>query len=296
MRILKIPCIRPFSASARSKFLIAGVAIVCFTTLSVWGTPGAGFLFNIILSRGSMLTSAHEDIFVETDTVNGSPTPNNNQGDNWSVKFKTSGPSDIAVQDVALDTGGFSGWHYHPGLLLATVMGSPARNPKTVHFADYILDFETAELRRNGTRIILQDQPFQILTTLIESQGRLVTREELIKKLWPDGTFVDFDQSLNRAVGRLREALGDNAEHPRFVETLPRRGYRFVAPLNARTEACESVSGSVEEVNIGRQGELQQVERAALTRLPNWWRPKILVLLVASHGNCRMASLTTPSS
>jgi len=122
MRILKIPCIRPFSASARSKFLIAGVAIVCFTTLSVWGTPGAGFLFNIILSRGSMLTSAHEDIFVETDTVNGSPTPNNNQGDNWSVKFKTSGPSDIAVQDVALDTGGFSGWHYHPGLLLATVM------------------------------------------------------------------------------------------------------------------------------------------------------------------------------
>ena len=108
-------------------------------------------------------------------------------------------------------------------------MGSPARNPQIVHFADYILDLQTAELRRNGTPITLQDQPFQILATLIEAQGRLVTREELTKRLWPTGTFVDFDQSLNRAVGRLREALGDDAEHPRFVETLPRRGYRFVA-------------------------------------------------------------------
>ena len=93
-------------------------------------------------------------------------------------------------------------------------MGSPARNPHIIKFANYTLDLETAELRRNGTKIVLQDQPFQILTTLIESPGRLVTRGELIKRLWPTGIFVDYDQSLNRAVARLREGLGDNAERP----------------------------------------------------------------------------------
>jgi len=110
-------------------------------------------------------------------------------------------------------------------------MGTPARNLQIVRFADYVLDLETAELRRNGTKVILQEQPFQILTTLIESQGRLVAREELIKKLWPNGTFVDYEQSLNKAVARLREALGDHAEDPQFVETFPRKGYRFVAPI-----------------------------------------------------------------
>ena len=110
-------------------------------------------------------------------------------------------------------------------------MGTPARNPRIVHFADYVLDLQTAELSRNGKKVILQEQPFQILTTLIESQGRLVTREELIKRLWASGTFVDYDQSLNKAVARLREALGDHAEDPQFVETFPRKGYRFVVPI-----------------------------------------------------------------
>lgn len=107
-------------------------------------------------------------------------------------------------------------------------MRSPAHDQKTVRFADYVLNLQTAELRRNGTKILLQGQPFQILTTLLESPGELVTREELIKKLWPTGTFVDFDQSLNKAMARLREALRDDAENPRFVETVPRRGYRFI--------------------------------------------------------------------
>jgi quercetin dioxygenase-like cupin family protein len=79
------------------------------------------FPFNIILSRGTVPTDVHQNIRIETDEVDGS-TPNNNQGDNWSVKLKTSGPSDLVVQDVALSPGGFSGWHYHPGLLLVTVM------------------------------------------------------------------------------------------------------------------------------------------------------------------------------
>jgi DNA-binding winged helix-turn-helix (wHTH) protein len=86
-------------------------------------------------------------------------------------------------------------------------MGSPARNLQVVRFADYTLDLVTAELCRNGSKVILQDQTFQVLNTLLESPGQLVSREELIKRLWPSGTFVDFDQSLNKAVARLREVF-----------------------------------------------------------------------------------------
>jgi len=110
-------------------------------------------------------------------------------------------------------------------------MGPSDRNPQAIHFADYSLDLRTAELCRNGDKVTLQDQPFQILTALLETPGQLVTREELIKRLWPSGTFVDFDQSLNKAVARLREALYDSADNPRFVETLPRRGYRWIGTV-----------------------------------------------------------------
>jgi TolB-like protein/DNA-binding winged helix-turn-helix (wHTH) protein len=109
-------------------------------------------------------------------------------------------------------------------------MGSNVRNLQVVHFADCTLDLQTAELCRNGIKVTLQDQPFQILVTLLENPGQLVTREELIRVLWPAGTFVDFDQSLNKAMARLRETLGDDAENPKFVETLPRKGYRWVGP------------------------------------------------------------------
>ncbi len=110
-------------------------------------------------------------------------------------------------------------------------MSLPAESQPLIRFGDFLLDCETAELRRNGNKSSLQGQPLQILVVLLENPGRLVTREELKKKLWPSDTFVDFDQSLNRAVNRLREALGDSAENPRYVETLPRRGYRFIAPV-----------------------------------------------------------------
>jgi DNA-binding winged helix-turn-helix (wHTH) protein/Tol biopolymer transport system component len=103
---------------------------------------------------------------------------------------------------------------------------------RQVHFGEFQLDLDTAELRNNGTRSSLVGQPLQILTVLLERPGELVTREELKKKLWPGDTFVDFDQSLNKAVNRLREALKDSAESPRFIETLPRRGYRFVGLLS----------------------------------------------------------------
>ena len=98
-------------------------------------------------------------------------------------------------------------------------------------FGVFEADVRTGELRKHGIRLRLPDQAFAVLVALLERPGELVTREELVKRLWPDGTFVDYDHSLNTAVNRLRETLGDSAETPRFIETLPRRGYRFVGPV-----------------------------------------------------------------
>ena len=102
---------------------------------------------------------------------------------------------------------------------------------KTLRFAVFEVDPAAGELRKNGNRIRLQEQPFQILVSLLDRAGEVVTREELREKLWPADTFVDFDHSLNTAIAKLREALGDSASNPRYVETLARRGYRFLAPV-----------------------------------------------------------------
>jgi DNA-binding winged helix-turn-helix (wHTH) protein len=98
-------------------------------------------------------------------------------------------------------------------------------------FGVFEADSTTGELRRNGVRVKLHAQPFQVLFMLLERPGELLTREEISRELWPEGTFVDYEHSVNSAVNRLREALGDKAANPRFVETLARRGYRFVAPV-----------------------------------------------------------------
>jgi DNA-binding winged helix-turn-helix (wHTH) protein len=98
-------------------------------------------------------------------------------------------------------------------------------------FGVFEADVRTGELRKHGIRLRLPDQPFSVLVALLERPGELISREELVKRLWPDGTFVDYDHSLNTAVNRLRETLGDSAETPRFIETLPRRGYRFVGSV-----------------------------------------------------------------
>jgi cholera toxin transcriptional activator len=104
----------------------------------------------------------------------------------------------------------------------------PARRYR---FGVFEVDAATGELRRQGIRVKLNAQPFQVLSMLLERPGQVLTREEISRVLWPDGTFVDFDHGLNAAVNRIREALGDTAGNPRFVETLARRGYRFVAPV-----------------------------------------------------------------
>ena len=94
------------------------------------------------------------------------------------------------------------------------------------------MDSSSGELRRRGLRVKLHAQPFHVLLMLVERPGEIVTREEICRELWPEGTFVDYEHSVNSAVNRLREALGDKATNPRFIETLARRGYRFVAPVD----------------------------------------------------------------
>ena len=100
-----------------------------------------------------------------------------------------------------------------------------------LRFGDIELDRHSGELWRAGTRVVLPNQLFRILTALIDRRGKLVTRDELRRELWREDTFVDFEHSLNAAIRRLREALGDSASAPRFIETLPHRGYRFIAPV-----------------------------------------------------------------
>lgn len=105
------------------------------------------------------------------------------------------------------------------------------RNLRKYRFGPFEVCSETGELQKNGRRIHLQNKPFQILVALLEQWGELVTREGLRQRLWPADTFVDFDNGLNTALSKLREALGDTAEKPRYIETLERRGYRFIATV-----------------------------------------------------------------
>ena len=112
-------------------------------------------------------------------------------------------------------------------------MAVAPNSSKVLRFGVFEADLEKRELRKQGIRIRIYDQPFEILVTLLGRAGEVVSREELRRKLWPSETFVDFDHSINAAVNRLREALGDSADNPRFIETLARRGYRFVAPVEA---------------------------------------------------------------
>ena len=119
-------------------------------------------------------------------------------------------------------------------------MAATTPRPNTVQFGVLELDLKGGELRKRGTRVKLQEQPFQVLVVLIEHAGEVVTKEELRQRIWPSDTFVDFDHGLHSAITRLREALGDSADSPRFIETLPRRGYRFIAPVRELGEQIEA--------------------------------------------------------
>src|SRR6201993_756126 len=111
-------------------------------------------------------------------------------------------------------------------------MAETQSRPRLVRFGEFEADVQTGELRKDGVKLKFSGQPFQVLAILLEHAGDVVTREELQTRLWPD-TFVDVDRNLNTAINKIREVLGDSAESPRFVETLPRRGYRFIGPVAA---------------------------------------------------------------
>src|SRR5438477_2750276 len=112
---------------------------------------------------------------------------------------------------------------------------------RLLRFGVYKIDLEAGELRKSGRKVSLQGQPFQVLVLLLTHAGRVMTREELQKRLWPADTFVDFDLGLNTAIRKIRAALGDSPDNPRFVETLPKKGYRFIYPVE---EVASSVAGT----------------------------------------------------
>ena len=123
----------------------------------------------------------------------------------------------------------------------------PDAPPATLYrFGVFEANPATGELRRKGVRVKLHSQPFQVLFLLLERPGEMLTREEISRELWPDGTFVDYEHGVNSAINRLREALGDKASNPRFVETLARRGYRFVAPVERITDTATATPQATE--------------------------------------------------
>jgi DNA-binding winged helix-turn-helix (wHTH) protein len=124
----------------------------------------------------------------------------------------------------------------------------PSGTSRLVRFGVFEIDLRSGDLRKGGTRLNLPEQPLQVLTALLERPGDLVTRDELRQRLWPGDTFVDFEHGLNAAVRRLRDTLGDSADVPRFVETVPRRGYRFVAPVARDSGAPADNSQTVSNV------------------------------------------------
>jgi Tol biopolymer transport system component/DNA-binding winged helix-turn-helix (wHTH) protein len=161
-------------------------------------------------------------------------------------------------------------------------MSGPEVKPKFLRFGLYELDVEARELRKSGVRIKLQDQPFQILAMLLERPGEIVARDELQKQLWPADTFVDFDLSLNSAVKKLRQALSDDSENPRFIETLYRRGYRFIGPVNGISLPSAPTRGSAEAVPTPpiSEGPSPGV-RARYFRVLTWAFASLLILAVA---------------
>src|SRR5262249_4595831 len=124
-------------------------------------------------------------------------------------------------------------------------MGTVSQTVRVYRFGTFALDARTSELTTAGRRTRLREQPLQVLLALLERPGDLITREELTSRLWPDRTFVDFDRGLNKAMNHLREALSDSAEHPQFIETLPRKGYRFIAPVTQDAQDLEQAARSV---------------------------------------------------
>jgi Tol biopolymer transport system component/DNA-binding winged helix-turn-helix (wHTH) protein len=170
-------------------------------------------------------------------------------------------------------------------------MSETERQQPSFRFGIFELDRRTGELRKHGVKLKLQDQPVKILALLLEHPGELVTREDIQKRLWPEQTYVDFDNAINSAVRKLRDALGDSSENPRYVETLPRRGYRFIAPVSVANHASEedrlTVYGEMASIQTGREIESPGCP-SRINQLRRWRRPRpataVAIILVLLGG------------
>src|SRR5712675_336446 len=140
-------------------------------------------------------------------------------------------------------------------------MALETRSSAILRFGVFEVDVRSGELRKQGVRVKLQEQPFHVLTVLLQCPGEVVTREELRNQNWSPDTFVDFDNSLNTAINKLREALGDSADNPRFIETLPRRGYRFIAPV---TEVDGTTRGAATSVRVASPTRSRKIVMTAV--------------------------------
>ncbi len=123
----------------------------------------------------------------------------------------------------------------------------PPTTSRRIRYGPFEVDLKAGEVYKDGVRNRLQQQPFQVLAMLLEHAGDVVTREELRHRIWPDDTFVDFDQGLNKAIKKIRDALGDSPHSPCFIETLPKRGYRFITSMDTRTCPPESSPNATNE-------------------------------------------------
>ncbi len=147
-------------------------------------------------------------------------------------------------------------------------------------FGPFELDLDAAEVRQNGLRVRLQPQPFRLLVLLTSRPGSLITREQIRTELWPEGTFVDFDQSVNFAVKQIRDAFGDSASHPVYLETVPRQGYRFIAPVDAGPPAAGSPAAAAGPSNTVRLQKAMWANIAEL-RLAEARQRKLMRLTIA---------------
>src|SRR5690349_11194257 len=163
--------------------------------------------------------------------------------------------------------------------MLDSPIMQPSSQPSVIRFAEYEADLRSGELWRQGHRLQLQDKPFQVLAALLQKPGELVTREELRQSLWAADTFVDFEHGLNTAVNKVREALRDSANNPRFIETLPRRGYRFIGPINNSGQA-QAVPPTQSET----QSAAANVATTIQNDLPSAPRPAARGLLLLIEG------------
>jgi DNA-binding winged helix-turn-helix (wHTH) protein len=160
------------------------------------------------------------------------------------------------------------------------------RQAARYRFGVFEADAASGELRRQGTRIKLNAQPFQVLLMLVARPGQLLTREEICRELWPDGTFVDYEHGVNSAINRIREALGDTAANPRFIETLARRGYRFVVPVERigldekSSPASYSLSQSADQSSVPNQPDTPRGILSTPQDLPKAAQPVVQTLFV----------------